>query len=58
MLIYLILFIIIGRSARFGRKGIAINFVTDDDGPLLRDIQNFYNTSIEEMPSNIKELLK
>ena len=47
----------IGRSARFGRKGIAINFVTDDDAEMLREIQTFYNTQIDEMPSNIKELL-
>lgn len=37
----------IGRSGRFGRKGVAINFVTTDDEPLLKDIQRFYNTVIE-----------
>jgi translation initiation factor 4A len=43
----------IGRSGRFGRKGIAINFITDHDANQLRDIQNFYNTIIEEMPENV-----
>lgn len=47
----------IGRSGRFGRKGVAINFVTKDDERLLSDIQRFYNTQIEELPSNVADLL-
>lgn len=34
----------IGRSGRFGRKGVAINFVTEEDAHMLADIQKFYNT--------------
>jgi superfamily II DNA/RNA helicase len=37
----------IGRSGRFGRKGVAINFVTSDDTRTLEDLQTFYNTHIE-----------
>lgn len=40
----------IGRSGRFGRKGVAINFVTSDDVRILRDIEQYYSCSIEEMP--------
>jgi superfamily II DNA/RNA helicase len=29
----------IGRSGRYGRKGVAINFVTNEDVRLLRDIE-------------------
>jgi translation initiation factor 4A len=29
----------IGRGGRFGRKGVAINFVTTDDVRMLRDIE-------------------
>ena len=29
----------IGRSGRFGRKGIAINFVTNKDIEIVRDIE-------------------
>ena len=29
----------IGRSGRFGRKGVAINFVTSEDVRILRDIE-------------------
>jgi translation initiation factor 4A len=47
----------IGRSGRFGRKGVAINFVTRDDERMLQDIQRFYNTVIEELPSNVNDLI-
>eukprot|EP00045_Choanoeca_perplexa_P001329 m.18979 g.18979 ORF g.18979 m.18979 type:complete len:407 (+) comp10876_c0_seq1:109-1329(+) len=47
----------IGRGGRFGRKGVAINFVTQDDQRVLRDIEQFYNTQIEEMPMNIADLI-
>jgi len=46
----------IGRSGRFGRKGTAINFVTDDDEPILREIEQFYNTKIEELPIDVAEI--
>ncbi|KAJ1565875.1 RNA helicase, partial [Nowakowskiella sp. JEL0078] len=42
----------IGRSGRFGRKGVAINFVKQDDIKILRDIEQFYSTQIDEMPMN------
>lgn len=42
----------IGRSGRFGRKGVAINFVKEDDVRILRDIEMFYSTQIDEMPVN------
>ncbi|KAM3199677.1 Eukaryotic initiation factor 4A-2 [Capsicum annuum] len=47
----------IGRSGRFGRKGVAINFVTKDDERMLFDIQRFYNVVIEELPANVADLL-
>ncbi|URE01025.1 eukaryotic initiation factor [Musa troglodytarum] len=47
----------IGRSGRFGRKGVAINFVTVDDERMLFDIQRFYNVVIEELPSNVADLI-
>jgi len=47
----------IGRSGRFGRKGVAINFVTEEDKRVMKDIESFYNTNIEEMPMNIADLL-
>jgi translation initiation factor 4A len=47
----------IGRSGRFGRKGLAVNFVTKDDIPYMREIETFYQTQIEELPSNIKDIV-
>jgi ATP-dependent RNA helicase len=47
----------IGRSGRFGRKGVAINFVKDDDIRILRDIEQFYGTQIDEMPMNVADLI-
>lgn len=47
----------VGRSGRFGRKGVAINFVKDDDIQILRDIEQFYSTQIDEMPMNVADLI-
>jgi len=47
----------IGRGGRFGRKGVAINFITQEDMRQLQDIQNHYQTKIVEMPSNIADLI-
>jgi len=47
----------IGRSGRFGRKGVAINFVTNDDVRTLREMETFYNTTIEEMPAHVADLI-
>lgn len=47
----------IGRSGRFGRKGLAINFVREDDVTTLRDIENFYKTQIDEMPTNVADFM-
>merc|ERR1719397_1335884 len=43
----------IGRSGSFGRKGVAINFVKNDDIRILRDIEQYYSTQIDEMPMNV-----
>lgn len=42
----------IGRSGRFGRKGIAINFITETDFEHLHEIEKFYQTQIEELPTD------
>lgn len=47
----------IGRSGRFGRKGVAINFVKEDDVRILRDIEQYYSTQIDEMPMNVADLI-
>ena len=47
----------IGRSGSYGRKGIAINFVTKKERNILSYIQKMYNTEINVLPSNVSELL-
>jgi translation initiation factor 4A len=47
----------IGRSGRFGRKGVAINFVTQNDVNMLKEIETYYSTQIEEMPANISDMI-
>lgn len=47
----------IGRSGRFGRKGVAINFVRQEDVKELRALEQFYAIQIEEMPMNVTDLI-
>jgi translation initiation factor 4A len=47
----------IGRSGRFGRKGVAINFLTKRDVRSMRDIERHYETQIEELPADIADRL-
>tara|TARA_B110001450_G_scaffold134625_1_gene126408 strand:+ start:4173 stop:5435 length:1263 start_codon:yes stop_codon:yes gene_type:complete len=47
----------IGRSGRWGRKGVAINFQTKYDMEKLKKFEEFYNTSIVELPSNYADNL-
>ena len=42
----------IGRSGRFGRKGIAINFITRGDVFHMKNIEKHYGSNITELPTN------
>ena len=42
----------IGRSGRWGRKGTGINFITRRDVTILKEIERYYNTQIDELPAN------
>lgn len=42
----------IGRSGRFGRKGVAINLVNRKDYHLLENITKYYSTIIDPFPEN------
>jgi superfamily II DNA/RNA helicase len=46
----------IGRSGRYGREGIAVNFITEDDIRDLKTIEQYYKTRINEMPVNINNI--
>jgi superfamily II DNA/RNA helicase len=47
----------IGRSGRWGRKGVGINFVTKYDIDKMRSIEQFYKTEIKELPTNYASFL-
>ncbi|ETV95036.1 hypothetical protein H310_11338 [Aphanomyces invadans] len=47
----------IGRSGRFGHKGVTINFVTLSDARALRDVEQRFDIQIEDMPMNVADLL-
>ncbi len=42
----------IGRSGRYGRKGVAINFASSEDYWKVEELERFYDTQIEEMPTD------
>jgi superfamily II DNA/RNA helicase len=48
----------IGRSGRWGRKGVGINFITRRDIGQLKKIEEHYSTQITEMPSELGFLSK
>ncbi len=43
----------IGRSGRWGRKGKAINFITQRDTKKMRELESYYHTNIVELPMNV-----
>jgi translation initiation factor 4A len=47
----------IGRSGRFGRKGLAINFVTKQDIDFMHRLEKHYSISIDELPADIEKLI-
>ena len=47
----------IGRSGRWGRKGIGINFVTKRDFRYIKNIEQHYHTEIRELPANYRDII-
>jgi len=48
----------IGRSGRWGRKGVGINMITRRDMSKLKEIEQYYSTQIKEMPASFDTLAK
>ena len=46
----------IGRSGRWGRKGVGINLITRRDFFKLREIERHYNCQIKELPEDLKNI--
>jgi translation initiation factor 4A len=48
----------IGRSGRWGRKGVGINFITRRDLSKIKEIEKYYSTQISELPANFENITK
>lgn len=46
----------IGRAGRYGRRGVAINLISVNEAAYLVEIQNYYQTQIKELPTDLGEL--
>lgn len=46
----------IGRSGRYGKKGVAINLVAGDEIKNIKEIENHYSTNIDELPEDLASL--
>ena len=47
----------IGRSGRYGRKGVALNFCTRKEKNILKYIQTMYSTEIKPFPEDVNSIL-
>lgn len=47
----------IGRSGRYGKKGVAINFINEKEYYYMKKIEEYYSTQILEMPVNIEQYI-
>lgn len=46
----------IGRSGRWGRKGMGINLITERDVEKMREIEQYYSTQITELPADLSSM--
>lgn len=46
----------IGRSGRYGKKGVAINLAYGDELNALKEIEKHYSTTINELPEDLSSL--
>jgi translation initiation factor 4A len=47
----------IGRSGRYGKKGVAINLLTGNDIRYMKDIEKFYSTVVVDLPSDFGNIM-
>jgi len=48
----------IGRSGRYGKKGVALNIVTPMELKSMRECEQTYNTQINYLPAELEEIFK
>jgi ATP-dependent RNA helicase len=47
----------IGRSGRYGRKGVAINLINERELYYLNELEQYYNITIDDLPQNVNQIL-
>ncbi len=48
----------IGRSGRWGRKGVGINFITRRDVSKIKEIEEYYACEIKELPADLNNIMR
>jgi superfamily II DNA/RNA helicase len=43
----------IGRSGRFGRKGVSINLLLPEEMKLMKEIETYYSTKVDTLPEDL-----
>ncbi len=46
----------IGRSGRYGKKGVAVNLIYGDEMNAMKEIERHYSTNINELPEDLSAL--
>jgi translation initiation factor 4A len=46
----------IGRCGRYGKKGVAINLLTTADEKVMREIEAFYSTKVNDLPQDFNSI--
>jgi translation initiation factor 4A len=46
----------IGRSGRFGRKGVTINLISADEATAMQEIEKHFGIKVEELPMDLAKL--
>jgi translation initiation factor 4A len=46
----------IGRSGRFGRKGVAINLIGPDEKTMVSEIESHYTTKMDSLPEDLRKI--
>ena len=47
----------IGRSGRYGRKGVAINLIAPNEGKIKTEIETYYSTKMVDLPDELSNLI-
>lgn len=47
----------IGRTGRYGKKGLAVSLITENEYNLVQNIEKKYNIKIPELPDNLQDYL-